>query len=330
MPGPPPVLGTLDPSAPSPFGRDSIVRTVVAQPVTALLVQRALVMEVAHPAVAAGVEHHSRFQARPLRRAWATADAAVRLVFGDDRVARGAARQIYRVHDHIHGSLAVPAGPGQAGPGQAGPGQAGPGQAGPGQAGVYGDPADVYTAHDASLLTWVWATLVDTAETAFTRWVRPFTAAEAESFHAEMRAFALFLGIPDVLVPGDRAAFAAYLSGMLADERLGTSARSREVARQVLWFRHWSVPPPVVRLERALALATLDARLGDRLGLDPGADLALGRRLDALLAEHYRRLPRFPSVLPGLYVGLRRPSIGLTQRLRTGHRRVVRAELDEG
>ena len=308
MPGPPLVLGALDPSAPSPFGRHSIVRRMVAQPVTALLVQRALVMEVAHPAVAAGVEHHSRFRAHPLSRAWVTVDAGLRLVFGDDHVARGAVRQIYRVHDHINGN----ADPGRSGhPSAAGDTHGGA----PRPTGV----AAPYSAHDASLLTWVWATLVDTTEVAFTRWVRPLTPAEVSSYYAEMRAFGRFLGIPDALLPADRPALARYVSAMVDDEHLGSSTESRALARQVLWFRHWSVPPALVRLERVLALATLDPRLADRLELVPSpADAALGRRLDALLATHYRRLPRFPSVVPGLYVRLRRPSIGLAARIGVG------------
>src|SRR5580700_10021237 len=106
----PPVLGGLDPEAPAPFGPRSIVRAMVAEPVTALLLQRALVMDVAHPKVAAAVAHHSHFQRRPLSRAWVTVDAALRLVFGDERTARGAARQIYGVHDHIHGSVETPDG----------------------------------------------------------------------------------------------------------------------------------------------------------------------------------------------------------------------------
>ena len=103
-------------------GRDSVVRAVVAEPVTALLVQRALVMDVAHPKVAGAVADHSDFQRRPLTRAWATVDAALRLVFGDEQVARQAARQIYAVHDHIDGSLggtktARPVAPRREGPG---------------------------------------------------------------------------------------------------------------------------------------------------------------------------------------------------------------------
>jgi uncharacterized protein (DUF2236 family) len=310
----PPVFGALDPDAPLPFGRDSVVRSVVADPATALLVQRALVMEVAHPKVAAAVADHSHFQRRPLTRAWVTVDAALRLVFGDETVARGAARQIYGVHDRIAGHLdsQVPAP------------DAGEARTGDHEARHRPDSEDgAYTAHDASLLTWVWATLVDTTETAFTRWVRPFDAVEADAFYDEMRAFARFLGIPDNLLPEDREAFARYLEDALGGELLGTSAPSRAMARQVLWFDHRAVPSPLVRVERVLALATLDPRLLDRLEIHPDrADRDLGARLDGWLRAYYRRFPRPPRIFPGLYVLLRKPSIGLAGRARAASGRV--------
>jgi len=313
----PPVLGALDPAAPLPFGPDSVVRAVVAEPVTALLVQRALVMDVAHPLVAGAVADHSDFQRRPLTRAWATVDAALRLVFGDEPVARGAARQIYAVHDHINGPVGDPKGASR--PGGAGARGETAGAEGPGGEGARGhlEGGSGYSAHDATLLTWVWATLVDTAETAFTRWVRPFRPAEAQAFYDEMRSFGRFFGIPDGLLPPDRAAFSSYLDDMLDSELLGSSVASRSLARQVLWFEHRVVPSPLVRVERVLALATLDARLVDRLGIRPdAADVELGRRVDAWLSSHYRRFPRPPRVLPALYVLMRRPSVGLAGRAR--------------
>ncbi len=254
----PPVLGALHPEAPAPFGDRSIVRAMVAEPVTALLVQRALVMEVAHPKVAAAVAHHSHFQRRPLSRAWVTADAALRLVFGDATVARGAVRQIYGVHDRINGTLTAAL---------TGGGVAEGAVQRRGADAAHADQG--YSAHDASLLMWVWATLVDTTETAYTRWVRPLEPVEADAFYAEMRAFGRFFGIPDGLLPAGRGAFSRYVGDVLASDSLGTSEHSRSLARQVLWFEHRVVPSPVVRLERVLALATLDTDLVERLGLCP-------------------------------------------------------------
>jgi uncharacterized protein (DUF2236 family) len=264
------------------------------------------VMEVAHPKVAAAVAHHSDFQRHPLSRAWATADTALRLVFGDEHVARAAVRQIYAVHDHINGHVEGPLDGRLDGPAQGGDSEPDHGA------------GHAYTAHDASLLAWVWATLVDTAETAFTRWVRPFEPSEAEAFYDEMRSFALFLGIPDALLPADRVAFSTYLEDVLASDYLGTTEQAREKARQVLWFDHRIVPSPLVRVERVLALATLDSRLLDRLGIRPDTgDRALGDRLDGWLRAYYRRMPRPPRIMPSLYVLMRRPSIGLAARARS-------------
>jgi uncharacterized protein (DUF2236 family) len=283
-------LGALDPDAPTPLGRHSILRRVVAEPVTALMIQRALVMDVAHPMVAAGVEDHSQFRSRPWRRAWITVDAGLRLVFGPTPVARAAARQIYATHDRIHGTVA--------------------------DGGAPEGPPPPYTAHDASLLTWVWATLVDSAETAYTRWVGPFTPLEADAYYADMVAFARFVGIPAALLPPDRPAFATYLDAMLDSGLLGTGATGRDLVGHILWFDHRSVPPPVVRIGRVLAVTTLDPRLRQALDLElDGPDERFGARLDQALRTYYRRLPRARAGLPTLYVHLRRPTIGLARRL---------------
>jgi uncharacterized protein (DUF2236 family) len=289
------LFGALDPSAPSPLGRASFLRRVVAEPVTALVIQRALVMDVAHPLVAAGVEDHSRFRASPWRRAWSTIDTGLRLVFGSTATARAAARQIYAVHDHINGRLADDVGPWAAGV--------------------------EYTAHDATLLAWVWATLVDSAELAYTRWVCPFTVGEAEAYYDDMVAFALFVGIPAALLPPDRSSFASYVDTMVAGDDLGAGAVSRQLTGQILWFEHRRVPASIVRLGRVLAVITLDPRLRERLDLrlDPD-DARFGRRLDERLRTYYPRLPRARAGLPTLYVALRQPTVGLAERIRTRSR----------
>jgi uncharacterized protein (DUF2236 family) len=289
---PPWPLGALDPEAATPLGRSSILRRVVAEPVVALMIQRVLVMDVAHPKVAAGVEDHSAFRSQPWRRAWVTIDAAVRLVFGDTPTARAAVRQIYATHDRINGSLAEGAGP--------------------------WTPGAAYSAHDASLLTWVWATLVDSVEVAYSRWVGPFSDSDAIAYYDDMVAFGRFVGIPAELLPTDRTDFRRYLEAMLDSGQLGTTDASRTLARHILWFEHRAVPSPIVRLGRVLALTTLDPRLKDVLGLrlDDG-DERFARRLDDRMRSYYRRLPRARASVPMLYVTLRRPTVGWATRLRS-------------
>jgi len=246
-------------------GPRAMVRRVAGEPVAALLVQRALVMEVAHPKVAAAVSDHSSFRSQPLRRAWATADAAARLVFGDDRAAVATVARIRRTHDRVHGEMIE---------------------------------GDAYTAHDPELLCWVWATLVDTAELAFTRWVRPFGDGEADAFYREMRDLARFVGVPDAMLPATNAEHRAYVERMLNGPVLGSTPATKTLARQVLWFRHVLVPPAVVRLERSLALATLDPRLLERLDLRASTlDTLVGRSWDAALRASYRYLPA-PRLTP--------------------------------
>lgn len=283
-------FGWLDPAAALPFGARSVVRRVVAEPVTALLVQRVLAMDVAHPKVAAAVDDHSTFRSRPNLRFWSTADAAIRLVFGDGDVARGAARQIYRVHDGINS---------------------------PSAPGADASPSPHYSAHDAALLTWVWATLVDSAEVAFTRWVRPFTSDEAMEYYAEMVGFGRFFGIPADLLPANRAEFSSYMEAMF-EGGLEVDDRSRDVARQILWFRHWRVPPPTVRAQRLLAVRTLDPRLLARLDirLTTNEERAAAR-LDRWLVRYYRHLPIVRRRGPQIYLALRQPTIGLSARVRS-------------
>lgn len=276
------VLGRLDPDAVTGFRRDSMLRQIGAEPVTGLLLQRALVMEVTHPKVGAAVEAHSTFRRQPVRRLWATFDAAMRLVFGRPDEARAAARQIYRFHDHVNGPLP--------------------------DASAEWPAGTRYTAHDATLLLWVWATLVDTAEVAYERWVRPLTHDEAAGYYADHCTFARFFGIPGELIPPDRGAFASYLDKMLDSDQLASTPTSTAVVRDVLWFKHWMVPQVVVRPLRILAIGTLDERLRDRLDLSLDRhDQRLFDKIDDRLRRNYTRLPEARTMGPYVYLAVRRP-----------------------
>src|SRR5262245_48911263 len=98
---------------------------------------RALLLEVAHPLVAAGVAEHSSFRTDPLGRLRRTLDAMHAIAFGDHAAALAAARGVERSHARVRGTLSADAGRYPAG--------------------------TRYDGRDVDLVIWVWATLVDTA-----------------------------------------------------------------------------------------------------------------------------------------------------------------------
>jgi uncharacterized protein (DUF2236 family) len=96
------------------FRDGSWLRRVGAEPALLLGGGRALLLEVAHPLVAAGVAEHSNFETDPFGRLQRTLDAMRAISFGDRRSALAAARAVERAHLRVRGRLA--AGPGASPP----------------------------------------------------------------------------------------------------------------------------------------------------------------------------------------------------------------------
>ena len=129
---------------------------------------RAILLQLAHPLVAAGVGDHSRFRdsfAAGVRRLRSTVRAMLSLTFGDDDEVVTAAARINAIHDSVTGRLEAASGRFARG--------------------------DTYSAHDPELLRWVHATLLDSILVVFQLLVGPLTrearlAAESGlSAHAE-------------------------------------------------------------------------------------------------------------------------------------------------
>lgn len=161
--------------------------------------QRALLMQVAHPSVGAGVAEHSDFTADPFRRLDRTLNAVMTIGFGTDAERASMLDTLDRVHAGVAGTTAA------------------------------GDP---YTALDPELQFWVHATLVDTVLCIERRYLRILTRTERARLYLESVALAGALGIPDRQVPGDLDTFRAYMDEM--NRSLEPSEQSRAVARSVL------------------------------------------------------------------------------------------------
>ena len=158
---------------------------------------RALLLQLAHPAVAAGVAEHSDFRSDPWRRLTATLRGYLTIVYGTTPAARGEIRRLNRLHRGI---------------------------VGPG-----------YSARDPALAMWVHATLVDSTIVANDAWLEPLSRERRTAFYAETRPIGRALGLPEALLPPDLEAFEAYVAAMLApDGPVQVSAVARELAQVVL------------------------------------------------------------------------------------------------
>jgi uncharacterized protein (DUF2236 family) len=252
-------LAELPPPEQGLFADDSWIRRVSGESALLFGGGRALLLEVAHPLVAAGVARHSSFRTDPFGRLQRTLDAMSKLTFGDRAAALAAARFVERAHGRVHGVL---------------------GHA----VGCFG-PDTRYDGRDPELVRWVWATLVDTSLLVYEELVEPLDAAARESFFAGQRVLARLLGVPEDRVPAGYDAFRRYFDGMLAGDELVVGDEAREIAQAVL---HPAAVPGAGRV-RLLTAALLPERLRREFGLPWDAERAA--RYEGL-RESVRRLRR--------------------------------------
>ena len=180
---------------PGLFAEDTVIRRVNRENVLPLFGGvRALLMQVAHPKVAAGVDEHSDFRRHPVRRLRRTLLMTMAIVFGDRETAMTAARTVNQVHARVRG--------------------------------------DDYHALDPDLLLWVHATLVDTALVTYETFVQRLTPREREDFYQEMKLLGEMLGVPRDHFPARFADFEAYMETMIAGP-VKVNARSLELAREI-------------------------------------------------------------------------------------------------
>lgn len=170
---------------------------------------RALLLQIAHPLVAAGVAEHSDFRADPWRRLAGTLRSYLRIVYGSEGAARAEIARLNGLHASVRGEIREP------------------------EARVH--HGSTYRARDPELSLWVHATLVDSTLAAFDAWIAPLSRERRGRFYEETLPVARGFGIPPRLLPPDLDAFEAYWAAMLAPSgplRVGDTAR--ELAAAIL------------------------------------------------------------------------------------------------
>ncbi len=186
------------------FADDAVIRRVNRENVLMLGGGRALLMQLAHPKVAAGVDEHSDFRARPLYRLRRTVRLTMAIVFGNRETALAAARSVNRAHVHVRG---------------------------------HG-----YSALDPDLLLWVHATLVDSALVTYETFVAPLSPGDREEFYQQMKLPGEMLGIPPDRFPPTLRDFDGYVAGMVESDDLRVGPVAQDLGRLVVRPRVLRLP----------------------------------------------------------------------------------------
>lgn len=247
------------------FTPGSVIRRVGNTPVTPFLGGgTAVLLQVAHPLVAAGVADHSDYRTDLWRRLGRTLRALYMITFGTKAEAEQAGRVVRAVHASIRGHTREPLGVFAAG--------------------------TPYAADDPELMLWVHATLVVASLSAYERFERRLSPAEREEYYRDMATVARLFGTPAAVIPPTLAAFDDYLEATLAGPTISVTDTAREIAAVVL---RAPLPAPVRLLAPAHRLATA-AQLPDRLRSEYGLRFGPARALALPLAASSLRLTSWP------------------------------------
>ncbi|MGO3885327.1 MAG: oxygenase MpaB family protein [Mycetocola sp.] len=218
----------------------------------------AILMQIAHPLVGAGVAEHSDFVSDPLKRLRGTLGFVYAQSSGDTALMDATAALVTRAHARVRRDT-TPGAPG-------------------------------YSANDPELQLWVVATLYHAADRVHRRVFGPLSSADADAVYRGYARLGTALGMPDELWPIDRAAFATYWDNAVAE--LTVTPQAAAVAADLLHPSRPLVLRPLMPLVRVVtaAMLTPDLRRAFDLPLS-----ARGSRTVRLLAGAARVIwPRLP------------------------------------
>ncbi|MEA2168941.1 MAG: hypothetical protein QOF76_2241 [Solirubrobacteraceae bacterium] len=203
----------------------------------------ALLLQVAHPVVGAGVSDHSDFQADPWGRLIRTLDYVNVTVFGGAAAAAAMGARTRAVHHHIKGTL------------------------------PNGEP---YHSLEPNAFAWVHATLAHSILRSNDLYVGRVSQADREAFYADWRRLGRYIGVRDRDLPETYAEFGPYVAEMEAgvlertqsvDDVLVSLMRPKRpdprVPRVVWKALRW----PAARSVRLTTYGMLGPVVRERLGL---------------------------------------------------------------
>src|SRR5262245_39973000 len=200
---------------------------------------RALLMQLAHPRVAAGVAEHSRFQENPFGRLYGTMSAMWSIVFDARSEASAALERVENVHRRVRGQVS------------------------------HHEPVfagSQYDALDQELLLWVHATLIDTAMIAYDQFVAPLAEPERATYYGDSKNLARLFGVHEAIIPSSLGDFERYMTQMLNSDMITAGPTAKGLAHDVLYARPW-IFKPAGPLFRFVTTGLLPQKLRSGYGL---------------------------------------------------------------
>ncbi len=232
---------------------------------------RAILLQLAHPAVGAGVSEHSSFRGCPVtgfRRLRSTVRAMLALTSGETDEMITAAAGINVIHDRVRGRSADGQG-------------------------------EVYSAHDPALQQWVHATLLESIPQTYELLVGPLTSRDRDRYCLEAAIMEPLLGIPAGRLPRTSAELDTYMREMLDSGKLVVTESSRTLARAILYPRKWQLLWPLFRAMQLITIGSLPASIRDAYGFEwRRRDARAFARWTTMLRLTLRLLPAFARRWP--------------------------------
>jgi uncharacterized protein (DUF2236 family) len=218
---------------------------------------RALLLQIAHPLVAEGVDQHSDFRADPWSRLAGTLRSYLRIVYGTGMAARAEIRRLNALHRTVTGPVR--------------------------DGGAATRHGASYAARDPELSLWVHATLIDSTLATVDAWLEPLSRDRRARFYVETIPVGRLFGVPEGLLPHDIEAFDAYVAAMLAPAGpVHPSPLARSLAAAILHpplgplaehgpvaARLGTLAPPLTTMLAAVPPSAVDWLLVPSIGLLP-------------------------------------------------------------
>ncbi len=262
--------------ADEPVSLSELSRRINAERILLLGWTRAVLLQLAHPLIAAGVADHSTFRGGTIAafsRLHHTVVSMLALTFGDEGDRERALEAIRAIHRRVHGTLPAACGRFPAG--------------------------TRYSAEDPALLLWVHVTLIESILLVYERLVAPLTDAGRDRYCLDSADVAIALGARAGDVPRCWKELQACLDREYRAGSIAVSNQARDLAAALLSPVASRAAAPLTAMATLLAAGLLPAQVRRDYGFawSPRRERAFGVTLRVLRAAR-GLLPRWITWWP--------------------------------